>query len=61
MINNEGKVENAFVERSVEYSTDKESLRIINESGDWIPALKNGRKVKSYKRQPIDYKLQMQK
>jgi periplasmic protein TonB len=62
IVSNEGKVENGIIERSVEYSLDKEALRIINgSSNNWIPAFQNGRKVRSYKRQPIIYKLQIQK
>jgi outer membrane biosynthesis protein TonB len=34
-----------------------ESIRIIKESGKWIPALQNGQKVNSYKRQPIKFRL----
>jgi periplasmic protein TonB len=41
---------------SVEYSLDHEALRIIFSSPDWTPAVQNGRKVKSYKRQPITFK-----
>jgi protein TonB len=62
VISKEGKIENAIVEKSVEYSLDKESLRIINKSnGEWIAAVQNGRNVKSYKRQPFVFKLQIQK
>ncbi len=34
-----------------------ESIRVVKESGNWTSALNNGKKVKSYKRQPIIYKL----
>jgi protein TonB len=34
------------------------AIRVIKKSGKWIPAEQNGRKVKSYKRQPIVFKLQ---
>ena len=43
--------------RSVAYSLDKESLRIIYESGQWDPAVKFGNKVKSWKIQPVVYRL----
>ena len=33
------------------------SIRVIKQSGVWIPAKQNGAKVKAYKRQPITYKL----
>jgi periplasmic protein TonB len=59
-VTSEGKVENAYIEKSVEYSLDREALRIIRLSNEWIPAQQNGRKVKSYKRQPLVFSLQQQ-
>ncbi len=38
---------------SAEYSLDKEALRIIRLSPPWTPAVQDGRKVRSYKKQPI--------
>ncbi|HEY8387385.1 MAG TPA: TonB family protein [Parasegetibacter sp.] len=35
----------------------EEAIRIIKRSGKWEPAIQNGRKVKSYKKQPITFKL----
>jgi protein TonB len=35
-----------------------EAVRVIKRSGKWTPAVQNGRQVKSYKRQPIVFKLQ---
>jgi protein TonB len=35
-----------------------EAVRVIRKSGQWIPAIQNGRQVKSYKRQPIIFKLE---
>jgi protein TonB len=34
-----------------------EAVRVIKKSGKWTPAIQNGNKVKSYKRQPIGFKL----
>lgn len=34
------------------------AMKVIKKSGKWIPAEQNGRKVKSYKKQPIVFKLQ---
>jgi protein TonB len=34
-----------------------EALRVIKKSGKWTPAVQNGRHVKSYKKQPIGFKL----
>jgi protein TonB len=35
----------------------QEAMRVIRKSGVWIPAIQNGRKVKSYKQQPVIFKI----
>ncbi|HEV2483036.1 MAG TPA: TonB family protein [Puia sp.] len=35
----------------------EEAMRVIRQSGKWIPAIQNGRTVKSYKKQPVIFKL----
>jgi protein TonB len=35
-----------------------EAVRVIKKSGKWTPAIQNGRQVKSYKKQPIVFKLE---
>jgi protein TonB len=35
----------------------EEAVRVIKISGNWKPAEQNGKKVKSYKKQPIQFKL----
>jgi protein TonB len=34
-----------------------EAVRVIRKSGKWTPAVQNGQQVKSYKKQPIGFKL----
>lgn len=46
-----------WVDQSVDLGIDEESMRVILSSGSWVPAIQNGRQVKSYKKQPIIYKL----
>jgi protein TonB len=53
-----GNVIDPYIARSVEYSLDKEALRIIKGSGGWLAASQNGVNVKSYKRQPINFRLE---
>ncbi|MBE7172222.1 MAG: energy transducer TonB [Williamsia sp.] len=36
----------------------EEAVRVIQKSGKWEPAVQNGRKVKSYKKQPITFRLE---
>ena len=38
----------------------EEAMRVIKKSGKWTPAIQNGRQVKSYKKQPIVFKLESQ-
>jgi len=35
-----------------------EAVRVIKKSGKWTPAVQNGRQVKSYKKQPIVFRLE---
>jgi protein TonB len=58
VVDTNGKVTEPVVAKSVEYSLDQESLRIIQLSPDWNPAFQNGQIVKSYKKQPIVFQLQ---
>lgn len=57
IIDKDGKVINPEIYKSVEYSLDQEALRLIQQSADWTPAEQNGKKVKSFKRQPIIFRL----
>ena len=36
----------------------EEAVRVIRKSGSWKPAIQNGRQVKSYKNQPITFRLE---
>lgn len=58
VVDKAGKVLDTYINKSVEYSLDEEALRIINESGKWEPAFQNGQQVKSYKLQPINFRLE---
>lgn len=37
-----------------------EAARVIKKSGKWTPAVQNGRQVKSYKKQPITFRLEVE-
>lgn len=58
IVDTEGRVSDLEIVKSVEFSLDEETLRIIKESPRWTPAMQNGKKVKSYKKQPLSFKLQ---
>jgi protein TonB len=57
IVGKQGEVLEPYVGKSVEYSLDEESLRIVRGSGKWTPAVQFGKVVKSYKIQPIDFRL----
>jgi periplasmic protein TonB len=58
VVDKQGAVSSPVIGKSVEWSLDDEAMRVIVESGTWNPAFQNGKIVKSYKIQPIVYKLQ---
>ncbi len=58
IVDKDGNVIDPTIARSVEYSVDEEALRIVKESGKWEPAFQNGHNVKSYKIQPLNFRLQ---
>lgn len=58
IINEEGKISDAAVIKSVDSDIDAEAVRIIyKSSGKWPPAIYGGRLVKSYKKQSISFSL----
>jgi len=57
IVDKDGHVLESYIGRSIEYSLDEESLRIIRGSGKWIPSFQNGKFVKAYKIQPIIFRL----
>jgi protein TonB len=58
IVDTNGVVKDPYLQKSVEYSIDQASLELIKKSGEWTPATKKGVPVKSYKMQPINFKLE---
>ena len=58
VVDKAGIVIDPYITHSVEYSLDEAALRIVKGSGKWEPAFQNGHNVKSYKMQPINFRLQ---
>lgn len=55
----DGAIKDASIVQDPGAGLGKEALRIIEKSnGRWLPALQNGRKVTSYKKQPITFRLE---
>ncbi len=60
VVDTTGMVTDPYLIRSVEYSLDQESLRVIKNSGKWNPSIEHGEPKKSYKLMPINFKLKVQ-
>jgi protein TonB len=58
IVDKSGNVIDPYISGSVEYSLDEEALRIVKGSGKWEPAFQNDHNVKSYKMQPINFRLE---
>jgi len=52
----DGTISDLTIFKSVEKSLDDEALRLI-QNGRWVPAIHNGRHVKSRRRQEIEFRL----
>ena len=61
VVDQEGNVSQAEATSGpVEGGLREEAVRVIRKSGRWEPAIQNGRKVKSYKSQPIIFRLNIE-
>ncbi|MFC4231303.1 hypothetical protein ACFOW1_05340 [Parasediminibacterium paludis] len=50
-----GKIGDVWLARSCEWSVDIEAIKVFKNGPDWTPAIQNGVKVKSRKRQDISF------
>lgn len=57
IVDSTGLIDHVELYKSVEFSLDEETMRLIKNSPKWKPASQNGKYVKSYKRQPLRFKL----
>lgn len=58
VVKKDGSLDDIQLENSEGYGMDAEVKRVIAKSGQWIPAVQNGRKVNAYRRQPITFYVQ---
>jgi protein TonB len=59
IVNRDGTISDVVAESGpINGGLREESVRLIKASGNWIPGMQNGHKVRSYKRQPFAFKLQ---
>jgi TonB family protein len=57
-VDTDGRVQEEMLLKSAELTLDNEGLRLLKESPSWLPATKNGQKVKSYVQQPVTFRLE---
>ena len=57
MVDEEGNVGMVDLFKSAEVSMDDEALRLILKSPKWKPGLREGKKIKTDKLQPIVFKI----
>jgi protein TonB len=60
IVDKEGNVSDVSAISGPEGGLREEAIRVIKKSGKWTPAIQNGRQVKSYKKQPIIFRLEAQ-
>lgn len=53
VVDKEGNLSDFFFRKSVEYSIDEETLRLLKKSPKWIPARQFGKMVRAYRLQPL--------
>jgi periplasmic protein TonB len=46
---------------NIGYNAETEAIRVIRKSPNWVAGIQNGRKVNSFRRQPITFKLEEEK
>lgn len=60
IIDKDGNLGNIFIEKSCEWSTDTEAIRVLKLSPKWKPAVQNGRNVIYRHRQSINFQVNEQ-
>lgn len=54
-IDTTGRVKDVHLLRSVEYSLDREAMRVFTNSPAWIPAEERGQRIDAFRKQPLTF------
>ncbi len=54
----DGSLSDISTETNFGYGMEKEVIRIIQKSGKWNPATKDGKPIKEYRRQPVTFQIE---
>lgn len=57
VVNTDGTTDDIRILKSIEFSLDEEAIRLISASPKWRPAHQDGKLVKAYRRQPLNFQL----
>jgi beta-lactamase regulating signal transducer with metallopeptidase domain len=57
IVDTKGNVSDVKALTNIGYGLEEESIRVIKQSGKWMPAIMNGRPVKAYRKQPITFQV----
>ncbi len=55
IIGTDGKIEQPYLRKSVEFILDESSLQIIGDAPKWNAPFQNGKTLKAYRRQPLTF------
>lgn len=58
VVNTDGSIAEISLLKSVEFSIDEESIRLISKAPKWQPAMQDGRTVKAWRKQPLTFQWQ---
>jgi periplasmic protein TonB len=57
VVDTEGKISDIRALSNNGYGMENEAIRVLKKANKWDPAIQNGRQVKTYKRQPITFRI----
>jgi protein TonB len=55
VVSADGSLSNIAAETNMGYGMEKEVIRLIQKSGKWAPAIKDGKPINAYRRQPVTF------
>lgn len=57
IVETDGSISNVEILRGIGAGCDQEAIRVVKESKDWLPGEKEGKKVRTQMRIPINFRL----
>lgn len=55
VVSADGSLSNIAAETNIGYGMEKEVVRLMQKSGKWAPAIKDGKPINAYRRQPVTF------